>query len=81
MRIAKVEHGHTLRQRMLLRLIRVMSGFRAPDVVRTLMYRRSFFGAHQNALTELVMRGPSQWSVGERELFAAYVSRLNQCVF
>jgi hypothetical protein len=28
-----------------------------------------------------VMRGPSQWSVGEREIFAAYVSQLNQCVF
>jgi len=28
-----------------------------------------------------VMRGPSPWSVGERELFAAFVSRLNQCVF
>ena len=28
-----------------------------------------------------VMRGPSDWSVGERELFAAFVSRLNQCHF
>jgi hypothetical protein len=28
-----------------------------------------------------VMRGPSPWSVGERETFAAFVSRLNQCVF
>jgi len=28
-----------------------------------------------------VMRGPSPWSVGERELFAAVTSRLNQCVF
>jgi len=27
------------------------------------------------------MRGPSEWSVGERELFAAYTSKLNQCVF
>jgi hypothetical protein len=28
-----------------------------------------------------VMRGPSELSVGERELFAAFVSRLNQCDF
>jgi len=28
-----------------------------------------------------VMRGPSEWSVAERELFAAFVSSLNQCVF
>jgi uncharacterized peroxidase-related enzyme len=27
------------------------------------------------------MRGPSQWSVGDRELMAAYVSRLNECAF
>src|SRR5439155_643566 len=25
--------------------------------------------------------GPSEWSVGERELFAAFTSRLNQCLF
>jgi len=28
-----------------------------------------------------VMRGPSDWSIGERELFAAFTSKLNQCVF
>jgi hypothetical protein len=27
------------------------------------------------------MRGPSPWTVGERETFAAFVSRLNRCVF
>jgi len=27
------------------------------------------------------MRGPSDWSDGERELFAAFVSSLNQCLF
>jgi hypothetical protein len=27
------------------------------------------------------MRGPSEWRVGERELFAAFTSRLNQCPF
>jgi hypothetical protein len=28
-----------------------------------------------------VMRGPSEWTVGERELFAAYTSYLNRCPF
>ena len=51
------------------------------DVVRTLMYRRSFFGTPWTDLTQQVMRGPSPWTVGEREIFAAFVSRLNQCVF
>jgi hypothetical protein len=45
------------------------------------MYRKEFFGQPWTDLTQQVMRGPSQWSVGEREIFAAYVSRLNQCVF
>jgi hypothetical protein len=27
------------------------------------------------------LRGPSEWSVGERELFAAYTSKLNHCRF
>jgi hypothetical protein len=28
-----------------------------------------------------VMRGPSAWSVADRELMAAYVSRVNACEF
>jgi uncharacterized peroxidase-related enzyme len=27
------------------------------------------------------MRGPSAWSVGDRELMAAYVSKMNECEF
>ena len=37
-------------------------------------------GVGKDAL-ELALRGPSDWSDGERELFAAFVSSLNQCVF
>jgi hypothetical protein len=53
----------------------------APGVVRTLRYRKEFFGHPFSELTEQVMRGASEWAVGEREMFAAFVSRLNQCVF
>jgi hypothetical protein len=28
-----------------------------------------------------VMRGPSEWSIAERELFAAWVSKKNECEF
>jgi hypothetical protein len=28
-----------------------------------------------------VMRGPSDWSAGERELFAGFTSLLNRCPF
>lgn len=81
MRVRRVEHGHRLKQKLILGLIRLVSRRRVPDVVKTLMYRPEFFGAAHCAWTQAVMRGPSEWSVGERELFAAFTSKLNQCVF
>jgi hypothetical protein len=81
MRLANVQRGDGLGSRLLYALIRAVSGHRAPDVVRTLRYRPHLFGTPHSAHTQAVMRGPSEWSVGERELFAAFVSRLNQCVF
>jgi hypothetical protein len=80
-RLNNVERGDSLSIRLFYQFIRAVSGFRAPDVVRTLRYRRHLFGQPQSAHTQAVMRGPSEWSVGERELFAAFVSRLNQCHF
>ena len=80
MRLPKVHTGHRLADKAMLGLMRVVMGH-APGVVRTLRYRKEFFGQRFSQLTQQVMRGPSSWSVGERELFAAFVSRLNQCVF
>jgi hypothetical protein len=80
MRLKKVHQGHGLPDKLFLGVMRVMAGH-APGVVRTLRYRKEFFGRPFSELTQRVMRGPSPWSVGERELFAAFVSRLNQCVF
>ena len=81
MRLANVEHGDSFKHRMIFRLIRLLSGQRAPDVVRTLMYRPGFFGAQINPLFQETMRGPSEWSIGEREVFAAFTSKLNECEF
>jgi hypothetical protein len=53
----------------------------AVDVVKTLHYRPEFFGRPFSAAVDEAMRGPSDWSAGERELFAAFVSSLNHCVF
>ena len=80
MRLRKVHAGHRLPDKAMLAVIRVMMGH-APGVVRTLRYRKAYFGTPFSELTQQVMRGPSQWTVGEREVFAAFVSRLNQCVF
>ena len=81
MRLHNVQRGDRFSTRVLYALIRGLSGFRAPDVIRTLKYRSDMFGRPHSAHTQAVMRGPSEWSIGERELFAAFGSRLNKCEF
>jgi len=51
------------------------------DVVRTMRYRSELFGRPFSVALQQIMRGPSDWSPGERELFAAFVSAQNQCPF
>jgi len=80
MRLKKVHSGHRFPDKALLGFMRVIMGH-APGVVRTLRYRKEFFGRPFAERTQQVMRGPSPWTVGERETFAAFVSRLNKCVF
>ena len=81
MRLGILDNGHTLGKKALFVLMRVMSGHPAPDVVKTLMYRPEFFGEQMSAVFQEVMRGPSEWTVGERELMAAFVSKTNECEF
>ena len=66
---------------MRLAAIRETASARDFDVVRTMRYRSELFGRPFSAALQQVMRGPSDWTPGERELFAAFVSRQNQCVF
>ncbi|MEO5566840.1 MAG: hypothetical protein ABIR92_00015 [Gemmatimonadaceae bacterium] len=80
MRLKRVHSGHGLRDKLFLMLMRVVAGH-APGVVRTLRYRKEYFGGPWSSLTQQVMRGPGEWTVGEREIFAAFVSQLNKCVF
>jgi uncharacterized peroxidase-related enzyme len=79
MRLQKVEREHRLPQKVMLAVMRLIIGQRAPDILRTMLYRPEFFGKAQAAWMQAVLRGPSEWSVGERELFAAFTSHLNQC--
>lgn len=80
-RLQKVAHGHGFKERLVLGLMRIASGMPAPDVVRTLLYRRGFWGDRFNDLLQPVMRGEGAWVVGERELFAAFIANLNRCRF
>jgi hypothetical protein len=81
MRLQILDRGHTLGMKLTFVMIRLLSGFPAPDVVKTLRYRPEFFGGHMNKVFQQVMRGPSAWSVGDRELMAAFVSKTNACDF
>lgn len=81
MRLKRVESGHALPQKLLLGIIRLVSRREPPDVIKALLYRPKFWGGAMNEFFQDVMRGPSDWSVGERELFAAFVSVKNQCPF
>ena len=81
MRLEAVARGRGIRAKAKLTMIRLLSGAPAVDVVKTLEFRPGFFGTPFNNLIQEVMRGPSEWSVGERELFAAFVSKRNRCLF
>jgi hypothetical protein len=51
------------------------------DISLALRYRPELFGTPFSALLQEVMKGPSEWTEAERELFAAFVSLRNQCPF
>lgn len=81
MRLAVLDSGHTLGKKALLVMIRTLSRMPVQDVVKTLMYRPEFFGGPMGQVFQEVMRGPSEWSIGDRELMAAFVSKTNECEF
>jgi hypothetical protein len=81
MRLSVVNSGHAPAEAAVLDMIRERNGREPLGVVKTLMYRPELFGRPFSETLDEVMRGPSEWSPGERELFAAFTSRLNQCLF
>lgn len=81
MRLARLDSGHKLRYRALFAMIRTVSRQPVPDVVKTMTYRPEYFGGKMGTLFQETMRGESAWPVGDRELFAAFVSKTNECEF
>ncbi len=79
MRLDVLEHGHNRRNRVALRLMRTLARTEPDAVVKTALYRPGFFGRPWLRLIRSLMRGPSAWTPGERELFGAFISRLNTC--
>jgi uncharacterized peroxidase-related enzyme len=52
-----------------------------PDAAKLVFYRPGFYGSRAKEFTHEAMRGPSAWSVADRELMAAYVSTVNESAF
>jgi len=79
MRLGVLDHGHDIRTKAVLAMIRVFSRHPVVDAVKLALYRPDFYRA--GGVTQAAMRGPSTWSVADRELMAAYVSKVNQTEF
>jgi uncharacterized peroxidase-related enzyme len=79
MRLDVLDRGHRRRAKAIMALIRLVSRQPVVDAVKLALYRPDFYGG--GALTHEAMRGPSAWSIGDRELMAAYVSKVNACPF
>jgi AhpD family alkylhydroperoxidase len=81
MRLDILNHGYRPATKVLFRVIRLFSGHPLPDAAKVVFYRPDFYGARAKEFTHEAMRGPSAWSVGDRELMAAYVSKVNESAF
>jgi AhpD family alkylhydroperoxidase len=81
MRLSILDNGHSFGTKALFALIRMVSRQPVLDVVKLVKYRAEFYGDPMGAVTQEAMRGPSSWSVADRELMAAFVATINQCEF
>lgn len=81
MRLAILDSGHGLGTKVLFALIRAASRQSVLDIIKLVKYRPDFYGRPMQRVTHEAMRGPSSWSVGDRELMAALVSKMNACEF
>ena len=81
MRLRILESGHDLGTKALFALIRTVSRQPVLDVIKLVKYRADFYGGPMGAVTQSAMRGPSTWTVGDRELMAAFVAKTNQSEF
>lgn len=81
MRLGILNEGYPFRTKLLFSVIHLFSRQPLPDAARLTFYRPDFYGSYSKTLTHEAMRGPSAWSVAERELMAAYISKMNDCPF
>ncbi|TME55999.1 MAG: alkylhydroperoxidase AhpD family core domain-containing protein [Chloroflexi bacterium] len=81
MRLEILNSGYTFGTKVLFAFIQLASRRPVPDAAKLVFYRADFYGEPMKLFTHEAMRGPSAWSVGDRELMAAFVSKTNMCEF
>ena len=81
MRLQILENGHRPFQKIILSVIRATSEGHVAGPILVMSYRRELFGKYLAACFQEAMRGATEWTVGEVELFAAFVSKLNECKY
>jgi alkylhydroperoxidase family enzyme len=81
MRLRILDSGHGFSTKALFVFIRTVSRQPVLDVIKLVKYRADFYGRPMGAITQDAMRGPSTWSVGDRELMAAFVAKTNHSEF
>ena len=81
MRLDVLNRGYKPGTKLLFAVIQLVSRQPVPDAAKLVFYRPNFYGSRAKEFTHEAMRGPSAWSVADRELMAAYVSRANECAF
>jgi hypothetical protein len=76
----RVELTHSPEAAAEIERLRERDGY-VSDISLALRFRPELFGEPVSAYFQEVMKGPSEWTEAERELFAAFVSAQNQCPF
>jgi uncharacterized peroxidase-related enzyme len=81
MRLEEIERGDTLGVKALIGMISLVSGMRLPDAARVAFYHKQFLDGTLGSWTQATMRGPSEWSISERELMASLTAHWNRGKF
>ena len=79
MRLAILDSGHSFGTKVLFAFIGAVSHQPVLDAVKMIKYRADFYGNPMSRVTQDAMRGPSVWTVGDRELMAALIAKTNEC--
>lgn len=69
-------------QRFKVRMMKLVTGTKhVPGPIVAASYAPKLFGTNFALALEQAMRNMTHWSVGEVELFAAFVSKQNRCAY